>query len=77
MIAVKISYQLFHYFILLVCWVSCWIGSLRITYIHKYFVSCTLVYCLYIYTTILQYVHVWGGGRTSTYFPAEELKSVC
>jgi hypothetical protein len=61
MIAVKISYQLFHYFIILFCWVSYWIGSLRITYIHKYNVSCTLVYCLYIYT-ILQYVHVWGGA---------------
>jgi hypothetical protein len=73
MIAVKISYQLFHYFIILVCWVSCWISSLRITYIHN-IVSCTLVYCLYIYITILQYVHVWGGGRTSTYFPAEELR---
>jgi hypothetical protein len=24
---------------------------------------------------ILQYVHVGGGGRTSTYFPAEKLRA--
>jgi hypothetical protein len=75
MIAVKISCQLFHYFIILVCWVSCWIGSLRITYIHKYIVSCTFIYRLYIYTTYYSMYMSGGGGRTSTYFPAEELRA--
>jgi hypothetical protein len=75
MIAVKIPCQLFHYFVVLVYWESCWIGSLRNTYITNTLLSVHLFVNIHIYY-ILHYVHV-GGGAYKYLFSSRETESQC
>jgi hypothetical protein len=74
MIAFRHLYLLFHIFgcfvLLSIIFILYYVYSI---YISRIYCSCTPVYICSIILYV-QYVHFLGGGRTSTYFPAEELK---
>ena len=75
MIAVRFHVSCFHYFVVLVYWESCWIGSLRNTYITDTLLSVHLFVTILIYY-ILQYVHV-GGGAYKYLFSSRETEGQC